>query len=201
MPPKSNQVTLPFDKLTEKNLQPIAKKFKQGGYTVTTVDAPNKGKRESGMLIKTFTLTFEDSQQLLVRVKSDGTIFQVKLNNRVVPVHNVDNIDKAISEMCNLMYDNAKAFARAKAQRERRKLKPPTPSVTTTRSEKISKAKDNLQALTQTNSDMEKQLADIKGPADSNMSKLENAKKELEEERKRTVWLEAEIEKARNALA
>ena len=48
---------------------------------------------------------------------------------------------------------------------------------------------------------MEKQLTDIKGPADSNMSKLENAKKELEEERKRTVWLEAEIEKARNALA
>lgn len=29
MPPKSNQVTLSFDKLTEQNLQPIIKKFKK----------------------------------------------------------------------------------------------------------------------------------------------------------------------------
>lgn len=165
------------------------------------MDAPNKGKRESGMLIKTFTLAFEDSQQLLVRVKSDGTIFQVKLNNRVIPVRNVDNIDKAISELCDFMYDNAKAFARAKAQRERRKLKPPTPSVTTTRSEKIARAKDDLQTVTQNNAEMENQLAQINGPAASNADKLKKAKDDLAAERKRTVWLEAEIEKAKSALA
>ena len=133
MPPKSNQLTLDFEKLTEKALQPILKKFQKAGYPVIKVDAPNKAKRESGFLIKNFTLTFEDEQQILVRVKAGGTIFQVKLNNRVVPIKHVDDMEKAISEIANYLYDNAKAFAKVKAQRDRRKLKPPAPSITTTR--------------------------------------------------------------------
>ena len=98
MPPASNQLKLDFNKLTEKNLQPILKKFAKYEYPVVSVDAPNKGKRESGVLVKSFTLTFEDSQKVLVKVKSDGTIFQVRLNNKVVPIQHVDDLSKAVTE-------------------------------------------------------------------------------------------------------
>lgn len=199
MPPKSNQVTLDFEKLTERNLQPIIKRFKKAGYTVTKVDAPNKGKRESGFLIKNFTLTFEDEQQILVRVKADGTIFQVKLNNRVVPVQHVDDMEKAIGEMCNHMYDNAKAFARAKAQRERRKIKPPMPAVTTTRKEKLAKAREDLATISQNNADLDKQLSETNSAMAVNRAKLEEAQRALEAEKAKTVALEAQISEFQKA--
>lgn len=193
MPPQSNQLTLPFGKLTEKNLQSIVKKFKKAGYTVTAIDAPNVAKRESGFLIKNFTLTFEDGQQIQVRVKADGTIFQVKLNRKVVPVRNVDNMDKAVVEMADYMYYNAKAFARAKAQRERRKLNPPKPSVTTTRAEKLAQATENLGILSENVEDLEKQFAEIMETVAFRQSSLERAQSELNAELARTKRLEGEV--------
>ena len=199
MPPKSNQLTLDFEKLTEKTLQPVLKKFQKAGYTVVKVDAPNKAKRESGFLIKNFTLTFEDEQQILVRVKAGGTIFQVKLNNRVVPIKHVDDMEKAISEIANYLYDNAKAFARAKAQRERRKLKPPAPSITTTRKEKIEKAKADLEAISQNNADLEKQLAESNSTITDSQTKLEAAERSLAQEKAKTASLEAQIAQLQKA--
>lgn len=199
MPPKSGQITLDFDKLTEKSLQPIIKKFKKGGSEIVKVDAPNKAKRESGFLIKNFTLTFEDGQQVLVRVKAGGTIFQVKLNNRVVPVKHVDNIDKAVIEIADYVYDNAKAFARAKAQRERRKLKPPTPAITTTRKEKIEKAKADLEVVSQNNADLEKQLMESNAAISDSQAKLDAAERSLAQERTKTANLEARIAQLQKA--
>lgn len=199
MPPKSNQLTLDFEKLTEKSLQPILKRFQKVGYPVSKVDAPNKGKRESGFLIKNFTLTFEDEQQILVRVKAGGTIYQVKLNNRVVPIRHVDDMEKAINEICDLMYDNAKAFARAKAQRERRKIKPPAPAITTTRKEKLEKTKADLEMISQNNADMEKQLAESNSLIADNRTKLEDAERSLAAEKAKTANLEAQIAQLQKA--
>lgn len=196
MPPKSAQITLDFDKLTEKGLQPLLKKH---GYEVAKVEATNKGKRESGFLIKNFTLNFEDGQQILVRVKAGGTIFQVKLNNRVVPVKHVDDMDKAIIEIIDYLHANAKAFARAKAQRERRKLKPPAPAITTTRKEKLEKAKADLAMVSQNNADIEKQLAESNATIDDNKGKLEAAERALAQERAKTASLEAQIAQLQKA--
>lgn len=199
MPPKSNQLTLNFEKLTEKALQPVLKKFQRAGYTVVKVDAPNRAKRESGFLIKNFTLTFEDEQQILVRVKAGGTIFQVKLNNRVVPIKYVDDMERAIGEIADYLYDNAKAFSRAKAQRERRKLKPPAPSITTTRKEKIEKAKADLEVISQNNADLEKQLAESNILISDNQAKLDAAERSLAAERAKTANLEAQIAQLQKA--
>lgn len=193
MPPKSAQITLEFDKITEKGLQPLLKKFKKYGYEVGKVEATNKGKRESGFLIKNFTLNFEDGQQILVRVKAGGTIFQVKLNNRVVPIKHADDMDKAIIEIIDYLHANAKAFARAKAQRERRKLKPPTPSITTTRKEKLEKAKADLADISQNNADLEKQLEESSAMTMNLQKRLEAAEESLAAEKKITATLEAQI--------
>ena len=200
MPPKSNQLVLPFDKLTESGLKPVIKKFAKFECPVASVEAPNQAKRESGMLVKQFTLTFEDGQKLLVRVKAGGTIYQVKLNNKVVPVRNVDNMDKAVGEMIDYIHDNAKAYARAKIQRERRRIKPSKPSVTTTRKEKLAQARGDLEQLSQNNAELETQLAETSLSVDSKRTELADAEKALDAERKKTASLEAQIAELEKAL-
>lgn len=190
----SKQVRLPFDRLTESNLKSVVKKFTKWGLEIVSVDAPNKAKRESGCLLKYFTLEFKDGQKLLVRVKSDGTVFQVKLNNKVVPVHNVDDMEKAVGEMIDYVSYNAKAYERAKVQREKRKnLNIKTPSITTSRKEKIEKAKAQLAELTGTNGDLEKQLEEVKIGNNSKNAELEKAKRDLVNEHAKTVELEKQL--------
>ena len=106
---QSNQVKLDFEKMTEAGLKPLAKKFEKWGLTVKNIDSTNKAKRESGFMIKDATFTFSDGQQMLVRVKQEGTAFQVKLNNKVVPIKNVADINKAVIEMVDYIQSNAKA--------------------------------------------------------------------------------------------
>lgn len=193
MPPRSNQVTLNFDKLTEANLKPILKRFAKWDCPVASVDAPNKGKRESGFLVKHFTLTFEDGQQMLVRVKADGTVFQVKLNNKVVPIKNVNDMDKAIGEMIDYVQDNAKAYARAKMQRERRRIKPPAPSVKTTRQEKLAQEKSKLEQISQSNAAVENQYGEVLAEIANKQAELATTEKALAQEKEKTQALEAEF--------
>ena len=202
MSQKSSQLAIPFDKLTEANLKPILKKFEKMGCPVAKVDAPNQAKRESGMLVKNFTLTFEDGQNLLVRVKAGGTIFQVKLNNKVIPIKHVDDMDKAIGEIYDHVFYNAKAFERAKMQRERKKIKPPVPAITTTRKEKINKIREELTGIVQNNTGLEAQLAEKKAAYAAIAPDLENARNALNREHEKTVSLEkqiADLQKAQGA--
>ena len=100
--------------MTESSLKPIAKNFDKWQCTVASITATNKAKRESAFLIKDFTFVFKDGQKLLIRVKADGTVFQPKLNNKVVPIRHVDDIDKAVIELVDYVQGNAKAYERAK---------------------------------------------------------------------------------------
>lgn len=193
MPPLSNQVVLNFDKLDENGLKPVLKKFARQHCPVASVDAPNKGKRESGFLVKNFTLTFEDGQQMLVRVKADGTVFQVRLNNRVVPVKNVGDMDKAIAEMVGYIQENAPAYARARALREKRKAKPPVPSVKTSRREKLAQEKEKLAQLNESNAAVASQYREAAADVAAKRTELEAAEKALAHEKERTRVLEREF--------
>lgn len=196
----SKQVRLPFDKLTESNLKPIIRKMEKWGLEVAEVNAPNRAKRESGFLLKDFTLTFEDGQKMLVRVKSDGTVFQVKLNKKVVPIKHVDNMDKAIGEMVDYVQENAKAYERAKLQRERRrKLHIDPPPVVTNRREKIERAKGQLAELTTANEGLQSQLSETENTIQTKQNELDKAEAALKAERGKTAELErilTELERA-----
>ena len=190
----TNQVRLDFEKLTENGLKPVLKRFDKYQCHVAKVEATNKGKRESGFLIKNFTLHFDDGQQMLVRVKGDGTVFQVKLNNKVVPIRHVDDMDKAIIEMVDYVQSNARAYERAKIQREKNKrILVPKPSVVTARAEKIKGYKEQLEQVNQINADLEKQRINTEAVIAPKRSDLSKAQSDLETERKITVTLEGEI--------
>lgn len=187
----SKQVRLPFDKLTESNLKPIIRKMEKWGLEVDSVDAPNRAKRESGFLLKDFTITFADGQKMLVRVKSDGTVFQVKLNKKVVPIKHVDNMDKAIGEMVDYVQENAKAYERAKLQRERRrKLHIDPPPVITNRREKIERAKGQLAELTTATEGLQAQISETEGTIQTKQNELDKAEAALKVEQGKTTDLE-----------
>lgn len=194
MAPATKQVRLPFDKMTEANLRPFAKKFEKWGIKISEIKSANVGKRESGFLLKDALFIFEDGQRMLIRVKSDGTVFQVKLNNKVLPVKSVDNVDKAVIEMVDYVQANAKAYERAKIQREkRRKIVPDVPAVTTSRREKIFKVQNELRELSASNAELEQQQAEASSQAQAKQAEMVKAESELAAEKEKTAKLENEL--------
>jgi hypothetical protein len=137
------QVRLDFEKLTEAGLKPVVRKIEKHGLTVASIKATNKAKRMSGYLTKSVIFVFDTGQQLEVLVKADGTVFQVKLNRKVVPIKAVSNIDKAIVELVDAVQDNERKYLKAKKRREAqvaKKLATGSPA-RITRKEKLDKAK------------------------------------------------------------
>ncbi len=193
MPPISNQIKLDFENLTKAGLKKLLKVFEKQQCPVASVDAPNKSKRESGMLTKSFTLTFEDGQNLQIRVKADGTVYQVRLNNKVMPIKHVDDLDKAVTEMIDYVQDNAKAYERAKIQREKRKIRVPNPAVLTSRKEKIAQAKEELDQLDASNAALEQQKAELDAAMSDKSGQLEKAMRDLHTEKAKTEKLEATL--------
>lgn len=187
----SKQVRLPFEKLTEQNLRPTIKKMEKWGLKVASVEAPNRARRESGFLLKDVTFVFEDGQKMLVRVKSDGTVFQVKLNKKVVPIRHVDDMDKAIIEMVDYVQENAKAYERAKLQRERRRrLHIEPPPIVTNRREKIERAKAELAELSTANEGLQAQISENETALQSKQRELDEATAALKAEKDKTADLE-----------
>ena len=174
-------------------MKKLLKVFEKQQCPVASVDAPNKSKRESGMLTKSFTLTFEDGQNLQIRVKADGTVYQVRLNNKVMPIKHVDDLDKAVTEMIDYVQDNAKAYERAKIQREKRKIRVPKPAVLTSRKEKIAQAKEELDQLDASNTALEQQKAELDAAMSDKSGQLERVMRDLDAEKAKTEKLEATL--------
>lgn len=196
----SKQVKLDFDKMTETGLKPLAKKFEKWGLSVKKIDANNKAKRESGYMLKDALFTFSDGQQMLVRVKQDGTVFQVKLNKKVVPIKNVADMDKAVIEMVDYIQGNAKAYEQAKIQREKRKkLNIPVPAVRTTRQERLEKTQAALTEVQGSVENLQKQAADIASASTEKSNALSEVEAALQSEKERTAQLEAEIKTLQEA--
>lgn len=186
MPAATNQVRLDFDKITEKGLTPVLKLFQKHSVPVMKVEATNKSKRESGFLLKDVSLYFDDGQKVLIRIKADGTVFQVKLNNKVVPIRHVDDMGKAVVEVCDYVDGNRKKFSAAKLQREKRKkLDLDIQPVRTSRAEKI----DQMQAA----------LAEVQGEVSTGQQSLDEKSTALESNKTSLAELEsllaAEVEK------
>ena len=189
----TDALALDFDKLDKKGLKSLVDRFKRRKRPVSDIEANNRAKRANGVLQKQFTLTFEDGQKLTFAIKSDGTIFQVKLNNKVMPLRNTTDMTKAVEEMVNAMLANASAYEKAKAAREKAKIRPPKPKVTTTRKQKIAEGKAQLETLGQHETDLQKQYDDLTGQIVEKLAELDRLERALEAENKITAELEKEI--------
>lgn len=190
-------VSINFNKMDKAGLRPIANQFTiQGNLKIPEIESNNKAVRESGFLVKTAKFVFESGQVLLLRVKADGTIFQVKLNNKVLPVKNVDDMSKAIDEIMEHIKANEKKYVKAKEKRIATAAKADLakqPKVTVTRRHKLEQAESRLSELTAEKEDLEKKIESFQTNAITKSNQLSELSEKLKSLQERGKELENEL--------
>jgi uncharacterized coiled-coil DUF342 family protein len=101
----------------------VMKYFTRAGANVVSQDVSTQVKRTSGISYREMTLTFADSQKLVMRIKQTGDVFQVTLNGKLVPIKNQDDQTKAVAEIVAMM-DGARTKFQAKLAKTLIKLPP-----------------------------------------------------------------------------
>jgi len=81
----------------------VVRYFARAGANAVQQDIPSAVKRSSGVTYREMDLTFADSQQVTLRIKQTGDIFQVLLNGKALPIKNQDDHVKAIAEIVQAM--------------------------------------------------------------------------------------------------
>ena len=106
-----------FEDLSDKDktLRQIQRTFSRMGANVVQTDIPTSTKRRAGISFKEVTLTFADGQTVTFCVKKTGDIFQVKLNNKALPIRNQDDQKKALQEIVDAMDKGRTAFQKRQA--------------------------------------------------------------------------------------
>ncbi len=113
-----------FDKLgpADAGVKKAVQQFGRAGSRVAQAEAVAGIKRTSGISYRELSLTFADSQRVVLRIKQSGDIWQVLLNGAVVPVRNQDDHVAAVAEIAKAMDAGRQKFQRRLAAI---KVKPP----------------------------------------------------------------------------
>lgn len=96
--------------------------FSRAGASVVQHEVAAAVKRTAGVSFREMNLTFADSQQVTLRIKQSGDIFQVLLNGKVIPIKNQDDHTKAIAEIVKAMDAGRTRFQKMLAAAQ---VKPP----------------------------------------------------------------------------
>ncbi|MFH1984768.1 MAG: hypothetical protein ABIL58_23250 [Pseudomonadota bacterium] len=184
----------------ERGLKPIIDEIeKKHGMKVATVKAPNMPRREDGFSIKTAMINMESGQKLEIKIKANGSIYQVRLNGKVVPVKNSEDVEdprnlaKAIEEMAGYLRRNASAYEKQKARRAKRVTGDTGPAVSTTVAKQLEAKKADLESLQEAAKELDEQLAAAKGALDTKKNELVALRAELDREIQRGETLRAEL--------
>ncbi|HEY4529160.1 MAG TPA: hypothetical protein VIG97_02340 [Luteimonas sp.] len=113
-----------FNKLgpADAGVKKAVQQFGRAGSRVAQAEAVAGIKRTSGISYRELSLTFADSQRVVLRIKQSGDIWQVLLNGTVVPVRNQDDHVAAVAEIAKAMDAGRQKFQRRLAAI---KVKPP----------------------------------------------------------------------------
>lgn len=134
----------------DKAAKAVIRYFTKAGAEVIAQDVDTRVKRTSGVSYREMTLTFDDSQQMILRVKQTGDIYQVLLNGKVVPVKNQDNHIKAVEELAAMVQSNRakfqKALSRVKAEIPK-SIKTAAPKLEAALAEKIEATKTAIRIV------------------------------------------------------
>jgi flagellar biosynthesis chaperone FliJ len=174
-------ININFDKFNKVGLKAVLDKFNKADLPVADVVADNKAKRESGFQVKTAAINFESGQKLIVKAKAGGSIFQVKLNNKVLPIKHVEDLDKAVDEVISYVKENEKNYEK---QLARQKVKVPTIKVANASvAEQITQYQTTVDETTAANEELKVQVdaaVTVRAPKDAEAATLETELKDLE---------------------
>lgn len=195
-------LSIDFKNFNKKGLKKVVDAFEKQALPVAEVAATNRPKRESGFQTKAATLHFESGQKLLLKAKSNGSIFQVKLNNKAIPIKHVDDLNKAVKEVISFVKKNEPKFLKAKKKREERAKghipKPPKPA-TTSAKKQLDQVSQTLGAIKDEISGIEKEVETSAGNVQAKTANLETLRLRLEEENQESETLQAELDALKEA--
>ncbi len=124
---KQSYLTFDYDNFNATGLKQVIAAFGRQKLPVLKddsgkpkVEATNKQKRVRGYPTKAATLFFQDGQNVTLLVKPDGAIYQVKVNNRIVPITHTDNLTAAVKEVAGMLKTNAPAFTKKLEQQAKK---------------------------------------------------------------------------------
>lgn len=113
--------TNPLDFSSAASAATALKKVKQlmirAGQAVVATEFIDKPKRTNGITYREAFLTLASGQGVTLRVTAAGDIYQVLLNNSVVPIKAHDDTAKAVAEIAALAEKNQAAFQKAQARK------------------------------------------------------------------------------------
>lgn len=145
----------------DKAAKQAARYFSRAGANVVQQDVPTAVKRSSGITYREMTLTFADSQQVVLRIKQSGDIFQVLLNGKVLPIKNQDDHVKAIAEIVQAMDAGRSRFQKLLAAAQ---VRPPA-GIRTAAPKMEQVLTEKRDALKATIAEVRSQIEAIKGTA------------------------------------
>lgn len=101
----SKTLLFDFESLSskEKAAKQVTRYFAQAGAPVVQLEVGNTTRRTAGVSYRELMLTFADSQQITLRIKQSGDIYQVVLNGKLQPIKSQDDHLKAIAELAQAM--------------------------------------------------------------------------------------------------
>lgn len=98
----------------DKALKQVVKQFTKAGAVVAgSPEVGTSTKRTAGISYREVFVTFVDSQQVTLRVKQSGDIYQVLLNGKVIPIKNQDDHAAAVAEIVGAMNAGRAKFEKA----------------------------------------------------------------------------------------
>ena len=128
----------------------IGRQFGMAGQNIVQTDISESTKRSSGVSFREMTLTFADSQAITLRVKQTGDIFQVLLNNKVIPIKNQDDHAKAVTEIAQNLDKGRAQFQKKLAATKvavPKGIKTAAPKIEQVLTEKRDSLKEAIQAV------------------------------------------------------
>lgn len=99
-------------------LNAVQRAFKKYNLAPTIVEALPSVKRTNGISYRELALTWSDSQQVILRIKQSGDIFQVLLNGKLLPIKAQDDHLRAAREIVDALDAKRAAFQKALAARK-----------------------------------------------------------------------------------
>lgn len=141
----------------DKAVREITRLFARAGVQVVGTDVATNTTKRAGVTFRNITFTFADGQTVTLAVKESGDVFEVRINNSVVPLRNQDDHANAIGEIAGQLDRRRAAFQRALA----RVRVPLPPSARVSRTTLLTAKTEKRDALKEAVAEAEAELAEL----------------------------------------
>ena len=195
-------VTIEFEDYTKKGLKSLLQKFDKAGLPVKETVADNKSKRENGYAIKAAMLTFESGQTLVLKIKAGGSLYQAKLNGKVLAIKNYIKPDTFTDEVLAYVKENEPAYAKQKEKQLSRVkvVAPKVKAVNTSTAEQIHTYTASLEEFRGQNGAVQEQIAALQPVVVEKDRNLLRLQAQIEEENNKSTDLQKQLENLKSGI-